>query len=166
MHTGENGMAQFGALKTWNYRETNGAFQGDCGLIHGSAGEFFPPKQSRFSTISFFSPDMCRSVPLDYEKDVEVHGVTGYKFSGGERSVDNGTVYPENWCYAVGEGTYSGVLNISSCRFGTPVFMSYPHFYGADPYYKRQVEGMDPIEDKHQFFMTLEPVSTLKMIFK
>ncbi|XP_063701397.1 protein peste-like [Culicoides brevitarsis] len=157
MHTGENNMAEFGALKYWNFNETNGAFEGDCGKIHGSAGEFFPPKQSRFGTISFFSPDMCRSVPLDYEKDVEIHGVTGYKFSGGPRSTDNGTIYPENWCYAPGEGTYSGVLNISSCRYGTPVFMSYPHFYGADSFYTGQVDGMNPSEEKHQFFMTLEP---------
>lgn len=160
MHTGVSDISQIGALKHWNFRDTNGAFQSNCGLIHGSAGEFFPPKVSRHSTISIFTPDMCRSIPLDYEKDMEIEGITGYKFKGGARSVDNGTIYPENWCYAPGEGTYSGVLNISSCRFGTPVFMSYPHFYGADPYYLEEIEGMYPDEDLHQFYMTLEPVST------
>lgn len=48
-------------------------------------------------------------------------------------------------------------MNISSCRFGTPVFMSYPHFYGADEFYVNQVEGLNPSESKHKFYMTLEP---------
>lgn len=161
-HTGVDDIRQFGMLKNWNFKDTNGAFEGDCGRIHGSAGEFFAPKQHRFSTISIFSPDMCRSIPLDYEKDVDVHGLLAFKFSGGQRSIDNGSMYPENLCFAPGDGAYSGVLNISSCRFGVPVFMSYPHFFGADPYYIEQVEGMNPDEEKHQFYMALEPVSNME----
>lgn len=164
-HTGVNDINQIGLLKNWNFKKTNGAFEGDCGLIHGSAGEFFAPKQSRYSTISVFSPDMCRSVPLDYESDVDVHGLVGYKFTGAERSIDNGSLYPENWCFATGEGVYSGVLNISSCRLGTPVFMSYPHFYGGDPYYIKEISGMSPDEQKHQFYMTLEPVNSFFFSF-
>lgn len=48
-------------------------------------------------------------------------------------------------------------MNVSACRFGTPVFMSFPHFYKADPYYLNQVEGMHPVKEKHQFFMAFEP---------
>lgn len=158
-HTGRDDIRQIGVLKNWNFKNTNGAFDGDCGLIRGSAGEFFPPKQTRYSTISIFTPDMCRSIPLDYEKDIYLHGMLAYKFSGAQRSIDNGSMYPENRCFAPGEGSYSGVLNISSCRFGIPVFMSYPHFFKADPYYIEQIEGMKPNEEKHQFYMALEPVS-------
>jgi hypothetical protein len=39
--------------------------------------------------------------------------------------------------------------------------MSYPHFYGADDYFINQVEGMKPSKEKHEFFMTFEPVSDL-----
>lgn len=48
-------------------------------------------------------------------------------------------------------------MNISACRFGSPVFMSYPHFYKADPYYVEQIDGMMPEQDKHEFYMVLEP---------
>ena len=51
----------------------------------------------------------------------------------------------------------SGVMNISSCRFGSPVFMSYPHFYSADDYFINQVDGMSPDKSKHEFYMVLEP---------
>lgn len=80
MHTGVDDISQLGVLKNWNFKDTNGAYEGDCGLIHGSAGEFFAPQQSRNGTISVFVSDMCRSLPLDYEKDVDVHGLLAYKF--------------------------------------------------------------------------------------
>lgn len=37
--------------------------------------------------------------------------------------------------------------------------MSFPHFYNADPFYRQQVEGMQPEKDKHEFYVALEPVS-------
>lgn len=52
----------------------------------------------------------------------------------------------------------TGVLNVSSCRLGSPTFMSLPHFYNADPYYTNAVEGLKPEKDKHDFYFTLEPV--------
>lgn len=41
---------------------------------------------------------------------------------------------------------------------GAPVFMSFPHFFNADEYYLNAIEGMSPNKEKHQFFMTFEPV--------
>lgn len=156
--TGETDITQIGKLKYWNYEDTNGAFEDECGQLKGSAGEFYPPHLTKNDEISLFTPDMCRSIPLDFTEEVSIHGIDGFKFTGGDRSVDNGTKYPENWCYSVGERVPSGTLNISSCRFGTPVFMSYPHFYNADPYYLNLLEGMKPEKDKHELYMTLEPV--------
>lgn len=104
---------------------------------------------------------MCRSIPFDYEKDVEIHGVTGYRFKSGARAVDNGSKFPENSCYnEESESAFpSGVMNISACRYGSPVFMSFPHFYAGDQFYLDQVEGLEPSEEKHQSYFTLEPVS-------
>lgn len=104
---------------------------------------------------------MCRSVLLDFEEEREIHGVKTFKFSGGDRTVDNGTLYPENECYCSGDCVPSGLFNVSSCRFGTPVFMSFPHFYKADPFYHKQVDGMKPDKNKHEFSMSFEPVRLL-----
>lgn len=158
-HTGENDISQLGRLMNWNYAPRTEYFSDTCGMINGSAGEFYPPNVDKTKPISLFTPDLCRSLPLDYEKEETVQGIKGYKFSGGERAVDNGTKYPENYCFCGNGCVPSGVLNISACRFGTPVFMSYPHFYNADPFYLDQVVGMEPDEEKHKFFMTFEPVS-------
>lgn len=158
-HTGENDISQLGRLINWNYEPRTTFFKDHCGMVNGSAGEMYPPKVDRNKPVSIFTPDLCRSLPMDFEKEEMVQGLKGYKFSGGERAVDNGSKYPDNWCFSGDEGLPSGVMNISTCRFGTPVFMSFPHFYAADPFYVNQVEGMSPDEEKHKFFMTFEPVS-------
>ena len=53
----------------------------------------------------------------------------------------------------------SGVRGISKCRYGAPVFLSFPHFYAADPYYLRSVEGLNPKKELHELYLALEPVS-------
>lgn len=157
MHTGENDIGQIGRILQWNYRDRTDFYSGPCGRINGSAGEFYPPKQNKTAGIAFFSPDMCRSMSFEYAEEQEVNGIVGYKYSAGRKMVDNGTAYPENKCFSAGEAVPSGVMNVTACRFGTPVFMSFPHFYAADPFYAAQVEGLRPDKSKHEFYMTLEP---------
>lgn len=48
-------------------------------------------------------------------------------------------------------------MNISSCRFGAPVFISMPHFYAADQQYLNFTTGLSPSAEKHAFYMTLDP---------
>jgi scavenger receptor class B, member 1 len=158
MDTGADCVGKVGQLRKWNYESESKFFPGQCSKMIGSAGEFFPPGMTKEKIVSVFSPEMCRSVPLEFEEERDVHGVKVYKFSGGDRTVDNGTLYPENECFCSGECVPSGLFNVSSCRLGAPVFMSFPHFYKADPFYHSQVDGMKPDKEKHQFSMSFEPV--------
>lgn len=73
--------------------------------------------------------------------------------------LDLGTINPANACYCNGECLPSGVLNVTACKVGAPVFLSFPHFYNADPYYVNAVEGMNPTKEEHELYITVEPVS-------
>lgn len=75
-----------------------------------------------------------------------------------EYADDDTDVVNMGQCYCSGECTPSGLINVTSCRYGAPVFISLPHFYKGDPSLKDQVEGLTPNKD-HSFFITLEPVS-------
>lgn len=176
MATGIEGT--LGELLQWNYYHYTPYNEGSCGKVRGSAGELFPPPTR--TNIEFFSPDMCRFVKLDYEEDVRIGNILGYKFSSGPSMLDNGvtldvmvfmiveyrnniilgTEVPENSCFCNGECIPSGVINVTACRYGSPAFVSLPHFYGADEYYTDIVQGLLPERNKHEFFITLEPVST------
>lgn len=157
-NTGVDDIKGIGNIRKWNHVSRTNYFEGKCADLSGSSGDFFPPFITKNQTMELFSPEMCRSVLMDFEEEKEIKGVKTFKFSGGDRTVDNGTLYPENECYCGGVCVPSGLFNVSSCRYGTPVFMSFPHFYNADPFYHEKIEGMKPDKDKHQFFMSFEPV--------
>ncbi|XP_017878842.1 protein croquemort-like [Ceratina calcarata] len=65
-------------------------------------------------------------------------------------------------CFCNGKCTPAGLMNVSSCRYGAPVFASLPHFYRADPSLREQVNGINSEED-HDFSITLEPTTGIPL---
>lgn len=96
MDTGVDDINKFGQLRKWNYEPTTSFFESQCSKLQGSGGEFFAPGTKKEETISIFSAEMCRSVLLEYQTDKNIHGVNTFKFIGGDKTLDNGTLYPEN----------------------------------------------------------------------
>lgn len=184
MATGEDDISQIGVLHNWNYKDHTDFYEGSCNAVVGSSGEFWPPKRTKQDVVGLFSPDLCRSVPqlavgsprltsvvcyrfvnFYYENEVEMLGMKAYKYKSGRQLVDNGTLDEANSCFCGGDCVRSGVLNVSSCRLGAPAFVSYPHFYLADEYYRDSVVGMTPSEDKHDIYIVMEPVSYFSQEF-
>ncbi|KAG5681304.1 hypothetical protein PVAND_010753 [Polypedilum vanderplanki] len=153
-----------GTIANYNSLDHIQIYRGECSKLQGSTGEFFPPGRSRDS-IQLFAPDMCRSIVFDYEQDIDIHGVIGYRYAAGKRAVDNGKKYAENLCYSEGSEfeVPSGVMNISACRYSSPIFMSYPHFYEADSLFLSEIEGLNPQKDKHQSYITIEPTTGIPL---
>ncbi|KAG8303052.1 hypothetical protein J6590_018513 [Homalodisca vitripennis] len=159
MNTGVGDIQKIGKLENWNYRTSTDYFPGECGNVEGTTGQLFPPGQTRTDKVHMFSPDLCRSISFEYNEDTVVSDIPGYKYVGGLSMLDNGTVFPDNECFCNGECVPSGVVNVTSCRFGAPAFASFPHFYLGDSYFTDNVRGMQPAKEKHQFYLVLEPVS-------
>ncbi|XP_066245545.1 protein peste-like [Euwallacea similis] len=155
MDTGLKG--HLGELLSWKGMNITPYYRDECGIVAGSAGEFFPQNMSKESIVKFFSPDLCRYVELEFEEEVVVNGLLGFKYVAGDRFLDNGTKVKENKCFCEGNCMPSGALNISTCRYGSPAFVSLPHFHKADPFYRRTIEGMEPQKDQHEFYMIFEP---------
>lgn len=55
---------------------------------------------------------------------------------------------------------YNVIVNF---RFGAPLFVSYPHFYLADPVYVNAVTGIHPNKTKHEMYIALEPSSGIPL---
>lgn len=158
MFTGVSDIHKFGEIGQWNYANPTKYYQSPCGIINGSAGEFFPPYQNK-DNISLFVSDVCRTLTLQYKEPTIFDGIDGYRYWGDQTMFDNLTTRPENWCYCPsGECAPSGAADISSCKFGAPAFISFPHFYHADPSYLEAVEGLSPNASIHQLYIDIEPV--------
>lgn len=158
VNTGVDDNFKLGQIESFNNLTELPYFEGECRKLKGSAGEFFSPLLPTTKTIYLFTPEMCRSIPYDYELDINLHNIKGMRFTAGDRALDNGTLFEENKCYATDEYVPLGAINISICNFGHPMFISFPHFYGADKFYLDGVQGLSPDKEKHQTFITLEPV--------
>lgn len=157
VETGEEDMSKLGIVRQWNYKNHSDFFEAECGEVKGTVGDIFPPGQKKGTSLQMFVSEICRYFQIDYAEDTEVLGIPGYTFVGSRSVLDNGTSNPKTRCNCGGVCAPQGVLNVSSCRFGAPGFLSYPHFLDADPYFREKVNGMSPDRKKHQAYVTLEP---------
>lgn len=66
----------------------------------------------------------------------------------------NTTINPDNFPYGL---NYSGVLNVSSCRQGAPIFISLPHLLYGDDRLLNRIEGIYPDKNLHQTLFEVEP---------
>ena len=48
-------------------------------------------------------------------------------------------------------------------QFGTPLMLSWPHFFQADPKILEEVEGLNPRQDRHQFHVDILPAMGVGM---
>lgn len=160
MWSGQKDITRMGLLTKWNYKEKSKYYRDECSKVSGSTGELWPMNINPTGDISLFITDLCRPITLTHQGDYNHLGVTGTRWVGDYRVFDNGEKYEPNKCYCTGDpcpDLLTGVHNMSDCRFGAPIFASFPHFYLADESYLNAVTGLHPDQSKHEFSLTLEP---------
>uniref|UniRef100_A0A8C6WV13 Scavenger receptor class B, member 2c n=1 Tax=Neogobius melanostomus TaxID=47308 RepID=A0A8C6WV13_9GOBI len=148
--TGQKNYKDFARVDTWNGKSSLDWWTTDeCNMINGTNGSLY-----------MFSSDMCRSLYAEYEEDVTVKGIAGYRFSPLSKVFANATVNPDNagFCVPAGNCLGSGVLNVSVCKQGAPILMSSPHFYQADEKFVQDVFGMRP---KKECFLIMNALDIL-----
>ncbi|XP_011314748.1 protein croquemort [Fopius arisanus] len=95
--TGEDDIANLGIMKKWNYTDVTDYYKSPCNVVEGSAGEFFPPGRDT-DDITAFAADLCRPMIYEYVGKATHHGITGYKYELGEKSLGNSSFrrYPHS----------------------------------------------------------------------
>ncbi|KAK7067690.1 hypothetical protein SK128_022922, partial [Halocaridina rubra] len=157
MMTGVDDIRKVGKIDWWNYTRETDFFDSPCNKVTGSAGDFFEPGLLR-DKIDIYSSDLCMSLSAFYKEDVTRHDLKAYRFWGSNHTFANGTTVPGNECYCVKRVCAPmGLLNVESCRMGSPAFASFPHFFNADPFLLDQVNGLSPEAEKHAFIMDILP---------
>lgn len=161
-HTGVQNYLDYGRVKTWK-GESKLTFwsSNQSNSINGSDGSAFHPLLKKDERIYIFTPDLCRSIYMEFEKDVEVKGIPAYRFTPPRSVLASKEENPANegFCVSRDECLGTGVLKVSPCRRGAPVVASFPHFYLADSKYVAAIEGMSPHRKHHQTFLDLNPTT-------
>merc|ERR1712080_19308 len=193
MWTGEDDIYKVGQITMWNRKDNVGNFfPAPCDRLEGSAGEFFPMDQSPTS-VSYFTSDLCRPIHFNFKEETEILGIPGYKYHLDRGFLGNSTFNATNACYnpnvdlvvdlpfdylteepmkyrpyqgEVNLPLPNGLLNVSSCKYNAPSYVSLPHFYKADPTLLDQFHpdsDLHPTEEKHSSYITMMPKEAIPL---
>ncbi|XP_044030621.1 lysosome membrane protein 2 isoform X2 [Siniperca chuatsi] len=161
-HTGEQNYMDYGRVETWKGQSQLTFWTSNqSNSINGSDGSAFHPLLNKNERIYIFTPDLCRSIYMEFEKDVAVKGIPAYRFTPPRSVLASKEENPANegFCVRPEECLGTGLLKVSPCRRGAPVVASFPHFYLADSKYVAAIEGLSPQRKHHQTFLDLNPTT-------
>uniref|UniRef100_A0A224XN62 Scavenger receptor class B member 1 n=2 Tax=Triatominae TaxID=70999 RepID=A0A224XN62_9HEMI len=160
--TGANDITRFGLVDRFNGMSHLPHWKTEkCNRIAGSDGSIFPPHIDHNTTLHVFDKDLCRLLPLRFKEEVDTPGgVLGYRFAPPDDVFAELEKNPENECYCPSGPPCApnGLFNVSLCQYDSPVMLSFPHFYLADPKLREAVEGIsEPDPEKHGFWLDVQP---------
>uniref|UniRef100_A0A3P9QGT4 Platelet glycoprotein 4 n=1 Tax=Poecilia reticulata TaxID=8081 RepID=A0A3P9QGT4_POERE len=117
--------------------------------------------------ISFLSALVWFS---SYERTMNLKGIDVYRFSLHALTLASPEVNPDNKCFCSNmkttkNCTLAGVLDISACQQGRPIYISLPHFLHGSPSLRTDVLGLNPHEEHHKTFLDVEPTSGFTLNF-
>ncbi|XP_020294753.1 scavenger receptor class B member 1 [Pseudomyrmex gracilis] len=161
--TGANDITKFGIMNRWNGKEGLGYWTTpECDSIMGTDGSIFPPHITKQTVLKVFDKDLCRTLPLVFQREViAAGGIPGYRFSPPTdvfTSVEN-KASQQCYCPSGPPCAPEGTFNVSLCQFDSPVLLTFPHFYLADPTLREAVVGITPPEaEKHELYIDVQPI--------
>lgn len=162
--TGRGDVMRLDVVNRFNGRPALSAWEAaDCNRIDGSEGAFFNLEAlERRQPVFLFNAGICRRLELEFKGETTVmDGIPALRYGPPDdffhNAVDNGG----NACYrhsSFDTHMPSGVFNNSPCSYGSPTFLSFPHFYLGDPILRQTVDGIDPPDqEKHELYFTIHP---------
>ncbi|XP_032899753.1 scavenger receptor class B member 1 isoform X1 [Amblyraja radiata] len=162
VHTGVDNITKVHVIDNWNgIKKVNYWHSEQCNKIDGTAGEMWPPFLTPSNLLTFYSPDSCRTLELVFQKSDWTFDIPTFRYVAPKTMFANGTVFPPNQGFC--PCRQSGVLNVSSCRHNSQVFISHPHFYNGDPTLWEAVDGLHPNEKDHALFIDIHPLTGIPL---
>lgn len=157
--TGEDSYLNFSKIVEWNGKTSLGWWTTDkCNMINGTDGDTFHPLITKDEVLYVFPSDFCRSVHITFSDYKSVQGLPAFRFTVPYEALAN-TSDNAGFCIPAGNCLGSGVLNVSICKNGAPIILSFPHFYQADQSFVSAIDGMHPNKDHHETFVDINPLT-------
>ncbi|XP_061662979.1 platelet glycoprotein 4 [Syngnathoides biaculeatus] len=171
IYSGEANISRVGTIDKWRGSRSL-SFWDDkyCNMINGTDGSNFAPFVDSTKPLFFFSSDICRSVSASYERSMDLKEIPVYRFGLLPSTLASPVDNPDNHCYCrdpktTKNCTMAGVLDISSCQDGQPIYISLPHFLHGSSSLQRAIKGIDPNEEHHNTYLDVEPITGITLGF-
>ncbi|XP_072722958.1 platelet glycoprotein 4 [Ciconia boyciana] len=170
VYTGKEDIKKTAIIESYKNKRNLSYWEGYCDLVNGTDGASFPPFVKKDQILRFFSSDICRSIYGVFQGKQDVKGISLYRFTVPREAFASPAEVRDNYCFCTDEViskncTVAGVLDISACKAGRPVFISLPHFLHASDSILHDVEGLSPNEKEHETFLDVEPITGFTLQF-
>ncbi|XP_010144318.1 PREDICTED: platelet glycoprotein 4 [Buceros rhinoceros silvestris] len=170
VYTGTEDITKTAIIESYKNKRNLSYWEGYCDMVNGTDGASFPPFVKKNQKLRFFSSDICRSIYGVFRSKQEVKGIPLYRFTVPREAFASPVEVEDNYCFCtdkvISENcTLGGVLDISACKAGRPVFISLPHFLHASDSILNNVEGLSPNEEEHETFLDIEPITGFTLRF-
>ncbi|KAM9823923.1 platelet glycoprotein 4 [Neosynchiropus ocellatus] len=169
--TGKDDISRVSQIDRWR-GERNLTFWDDpyCDMINGTDASSFAPFLDKNKPLYFFSSDICRSVSASFKESLDLRGIQVYRYSLLESTLASPTINPDNACFCrnpvtTKNCTLAGVLDISSCQDGRPIYISLPHFLFGSKSLQESIVGLNPVEEEHFTYLDVEPTTGFTLRF-
>uniref|UniRef100_F7HWG3 Platelet glycoprotein 4 n=1 Tax=Callithrix jacchus TaxID=9483 RepID=F7HWG3_CALJA len=111
-----------------------------------------------------------RSIYAIFESEIDLKGIPVYRFVLPPKAFASPLQNPDNHCFCTENiisknCTSYGVLDISKCKEGRPVYISLPHFLHASPDVSEPIDGLNPNEEEHRTYLDIEPITGFTLQF-
>lgn len=166
MYTGEGNPYNLSKISLFNGNDSLGIWDGaTCNKVQGSDGATFNPYIQEDETLWFFNDQLCRSMPLVFNKTVKSRDLPGYRFVPRDDVFQmDFDRFPHNECFCKGEELCDmigdGMFAVTKCQFDAPIILSWPHFLHTNDTFKNAVSGMAPADpEKHGFWFDIQPIT-------
>lgn len=123
VNTGVDDIRRYGIIDNFNGRTHLPHWTTDaCNTLAGTDGSIFPPHIDHDRILHVYDKDLCRLLPLVFEKEVMTSNeVPGYRFTPPEWVFADVDSHPDNMCFCpAGKPSCSpnGLFNVSLCQYG------------------------------------------------
>ncbi|KAF4079982.1 hypothetical protein AMELA_G00184380 [Ameiurus melas] len=161
--TGKDDINKVSTIDSWNRQQSLSYWNNTyCDMINGTDGSSFSPFLDKKTPLYFFSSEICRSVSAEFEANLDLMGITVYRYMLPPQTFASPVDNPDNRCYCTDKETtrnctIAGVLDIKPCK-GASVFISLPHFLHGSKELLELVHGLNPDPEEHSTYLDVEPV--------
>ncbi|XP_078050258.1 scavenger receptor class B member 1 [Augochlora pura] len=165
MRTGVDDLEHIGLIERVNGVQDRKVWEDEqCDRVFGTDGSMFPPhwiEQPYNTTLQVYAKDVCRRIPFEFDRRDNAQGIPTYRFKLPSNVFT--TTSDENTCFCQKDPDNrdsrrcppAGTFNVSTCRAGTPLLVSFPHFYAADESLFEEIDGLSPKREHRESYIDL-----------
>ncbi|KAM9846068.1 platelet glycoprotein 4 [Aulostomus maculatus] len=171
VYSGKDDISKVGIIDKWQGGRSLKFWEDKyCDMINGTDASFFPPFVDKEQPLYFFSSDICRSVSASFKESLNLKGIEVDRYTLLKSTLASPVDNPDNRCFCrdlktTKNCTKAGVLDISSCQEGRPIYISLPHFLHGSQSLREDVLGLSPSEEHHSTYLDVEPTTGFTLRF-